>query len=121
MMAKSRSRINLDARHVNGMTHFDFAVDGKLEKIHVRLFDTPKYYYCGHRVRNWIHMSTLLPRILLSWHFKIIESDSITLLPSNKNIQLAKKAGNIKKILLPKLCANTFFLLWYVIAKRLSS
>ena len=110
MMAKSRSSINLNAQHLNGMTHFDFAVNiGKFVYKTARLFDTPKYYYCGHRVRNWIHMSTLLLRILLSWHFKIIESDSITLLPSNKNIQLAKKAGNIKKILLPKLCANTFF------------
>ena len=89
--------------------------------MHARLYDAPKYYYCGHRVRNWIHMSTLLLRILLSWHFKIIESDSITLLPSNKNIQLAKKSRKYQENTTTKALCKYIFLLWYVIAKRLSS
>ena len=32
--------INLNAQHVNGMTHFDLALSGKLVKNHVRLLDT---------------------------------------------------------------------------------
>ena len=34
------NHFNLNAQHVNGMTHFDLALSGKLVKNDVRLLDT---------------------------------------------------------------------------------